>query len=57
MSRPYPPVPLFVPCDLSMRMIPAPDVWKWLQAELFAETGSIHNPYHAHLLDADIRIM
>jgi hypothetical protein len=32
-------------------------VWEWLSAEILAETGSIHNEDHAHLLDADIRVM
>jgi hypothetical protein len=39
------------------RLVPAPEVWEWLQAEILAEDGSIHNPDHAHLLDADIRVM
>lgn len=40
-----------------IRLTPAPEVWEWLQAEILADTGSIHNEDHAHLLDADIRVM
>jgi hypothetical protein len=40
-----------------MRLTPAAEVWEWLQTEILADTGSIHNEDHAHLLDADIRIM
>lgn len=51
---------LLDPLQLSshnIRLTPAPEVWDWLQAEILADTGGIHNPDHAHLLDADIRIM
>ncbi len=60
MGRPYPPSSLLELSDLSdlgIRLTPAPEVWEWLQAEILADTGSIHNEDHAHLLDADIRIM
>ncbi len=60
MDRPMPPdslLELSVHSDFSIRLIPAPDVGEWLQAEILAETGSIHNEDHAHLLDADIRVM
>ena len=60
MERPYPPSSLLELSDLSgfgIRLTPAPEVREWLQAEILADTGSIHNVDHAHLLDADIRIM
>lgn len=60
MERPYPPsllLELSELSDLGMRLTPAPEVWEWLQTEILASTGSIHNEDHAHLLDADIRIM
>ena len=60
MDRPYPPLSLLELSDLSdfgIRLTPAPKVWEWLQAEILADTGSIHNEDHAHLLDADIRVM
>lgn len=60
MDRPSPPTSLLDLSELSsfgIRLIPAPEVWEWLQAEILSDTGSIHNPDHAHLLDADIQIM
>lgn len=58
--RPYPPAALLELSELSsfgVRLTPAPEVWQWLQAEILADTGSIHNEEHAHLIDADIRVM
>lgn len=60
MNRPYPPsslVELSELSDFGIRLIPAPEVWEWLHAEILADTGSIHNEEHAHLIDADIRVM
>ena len=60
MDRPNPPKSLLDLSDLSdfgIRLTPAPEVWEWLQAEILADTGSIHNEDHAHLIDADIRVM
>ena len=60
MDRPLPPQSLLEQSklsDIGIRLTPAPEVWEWLQAEILADTGSIHNEDHAHLLDADIRIM
>lgn len=59
MIRPLPPKSLSELSELSdfcLRLTPAPDVWEWLSVEILAETGSIHNEDHAHLLDADIRV-
>jgi hypothetical protein len=55
MQRPYPPDSLNE--EIFARLVPAPEVWDWLQAEILADDGSIHNPDHGHLLDADIRVM
>lgn len=57
MGRPYPPPSLVHLADFGIRLAPAPEVWEWLQAEILAGTGSIHNEEHAHLIDADIRVM
>ncbi len=60
MHRPLPPSFLLELSDLSdfgIRLTPAPEVRDWLQAEILADTGSIHNEDHAHLLDADIQVM
>lgn len=40
-----------------MRLVPAKEVWEWVQSEILSDTGSIHNEDHAHLIDADICIM
>ena len=60
MLRPAPPVELIELSgltELGIRLSPAPEVLEWLQAEILADTGSIHNEEHAHLIDADIRVM
>ena len=60
MNRPVPPASLLELAQLSdfgSRLSPVPAVWEWLQAEILAGTGSIHNEEHAHLIDADIRVM
>lgn len=60
MHRPMPPVSLVDLSDLSdfgIRLAPSPDLWEWIQAEILADTGSIHNEDHAHLIDADIQVM
>lgn len=60
MNRPYPPASMLDAPESSLtgiRLVPAPDVWEWLQTEILAHTGSIHNEDHAHLIDADIRVM
>lgn len=59
-NRPYPPAAITEfseLSDFSIRLTPAPEVWEWLGAEILADTGSIHNEDHAHLLDADIQVM
>lgn len=55
MSRPMPPADLLESLWLTLQ--PAPDVWEWIQAEILATTGSIHNPEHAHLIDASIGVL
>lgn len=60
MDRPFPPssfLELSELSDFGIRLTPAPEVWDWLQAEILTDSGSIHNEEHAHLIDADIRVM
>lgn len=60
MHRPMPPARVMELSELSdfgIRLTPAPDVWEWLSAEILADTGSIHNEDHAHLIDADVVVM
>ena len=59
-QRPLPPKSFLELSDLSdfgFRLTPAPEAWEWLQAEIFSNAGGIYNEDHAHLLDADIRVM
>ena len=60
MNRPMPPASLIELSelyDVGIRLTPATEVWEWLQTEILADTGSIHNEDHAHLMDAGIRVM
>lgn len=60
MDRPYPPSSLLELSDLAdfgIRLAPAPQVWDWLQAEILADIGSIHNADHAHLMGATIGVL
>lgn len=60
MDRPAPPASLLELSEHSMlgiRLTPAPDVWEWITEQILSDTGSIHNPDHAHLIDAPIRIL
>jgi hypothetical protein len=43
--------------DFGIRLTPAPDIWNWVQTTVLADTGSIHNKDHAHLIDADVAVM
>jgi hypothetical protein len=36
---------------------PAPEVLAWIQAEILAEGAALHNPDHAHLVDADLAVL
>ncbi|WP_369916529.1 putative metallopeptidase [Xanthomonas sp. NCPPB 3005] len=58
-SRPLPPAELYGLDldDLAMRFQPAPQVWEWIEAEVLAEDGRIHNPDHAHLQGADVAVL
>ncbi len=49
-TRPLPPTNL-------ARFQPAEGVWQWIADEILSEQGRIHNPDHAHLIDADLRIL
>jgi len=60
MDRPMPPASILElsgQSDFGIRLTPAPEVWEWLAAEILADTGSIHNEDHAHLIDADVKFM
>ena len=55
MSRPTPPADLLEHIFLTLR--PGPNVWDWISAAILADTGSLHNPDHAHLLDASVQVL
>lgn len=55
MARPLPPADLLDSPFLILG--PAPEVWEWIQSEILADTGSIHNPEHAHLIDASVGVL
>ncbi|MBF8732816.1 hypothetical protein IRZ59_20480 [Pseudomonas guariconensis] len=55
MSRPMPPAELLD--SPFLELLPAPEVWEWIQREILADTGSIHNPEHAHLIDASVGVL
>lgn len=40
-----------------IRLTPADGVWQWVQEQIIADSGHLHNPDHAHLADADIAFM
>lgn len=60
MERPIPPKSLLGLSELSdfgIRLAPAPEVWDWVSRQILANTGSIHNEDHAHLIDANIGVL
>ncbi|MGF6154020.1 putative metallopeptidase [Pseudomonas fluorescens] len=57
MIRPMPPASILELsefAELGLRLIPAPEVLEWLQAQVFSIDGELHNEDHAHLIDADV---
>lgn len=57
--RPYPPVN-FIESDNWQpytRLIPANEVHEWINRQIISDAGSIHNPDHEHLLEADLCFM
>lgn len=51
-ARPFPPAEL-VASELPA-FLPAPEVGKWFAAHVLDDEGSLHNPEHKHLREADI---
>lgn len=54
-NRPTPPSSLLESAFLTL--VPTHEVWEWIQREILTDTGSIHNPEHAHLIDANIGVL
>lgn len=57
--RPLPPVNFInaVNWQPYTRIIPANEVHEWINRQILSDTGSIHNPDHGHLLEADLCFM
>lgn len=56
-GRPDPLIVMLADGQLSTNLAPAPDLADWVNATILAEDGPLHNPDHAHLLDADLCFM
>nr|WP_200932246.1 putative metallopeptidase [Pseudorhodoferax sp. Leaf265] len=54
-GRPLPPAELFE--GEYAAFAPAPEVLEWIQAEVIAEDGRIHNPDHMHLEDCGLQVL
>ena len=39
------------------RFLPAPELLAWVEQTILASRGPLHNPDHAHLVDADLAIL
>lgn len=59
-SRPAPPEGFVDPELLMLGIVllrPAPEVGDWIQRTVLAGGGPLHNPDHAHLIDADVAFL
>lgn len=58
-QRPLPPVNFIGPDNWQpyTRLIPANEVHEWISRQILSDSGSIHNPDHAHLIEADLCFM
>ncbi|WP_313083584.1 putative metallopeptidase [Atlantibacter sp.] len=58
-QRPYPPPQFIDNPDFKpyIRLIPAEGVHEWIHTGILSEEGTLHNPDHFHLLEADIVFM
>nr|WP_312968648.1 putative metallopeptidase [Pseudomonas sp.] len=60
MHRPIPSEQIWRSAEATLYGIslsPAPEVWQWVDQQLLSEAGSIYNPEHEHLKDADIGVL
>lgn len=58
-KRPYPPINFIGSDDWQpyTRIIPATEVVEWVNEQILSDSGNIHNPDHAHLIDSDLTFM
>lgn len=56
-ERPMPPEDLVEEFKPYISLIPANEVWYWVQEQIISSEGRLHNPDHGHLADADIAFL
>ena len=56
-KRPRPPDSLLALDEVFTRLIPAPEIAEWVEQQVIATDGLVHNPDHGHLAGADIRFL
>ncbi len=56
-KRPRPPESLLALDEVFTRLIPAPEIGEWVEQQVIATDGLVHNPDHGHLATADIRFL
>ncbi|WP_293797254.1 putative metallopeptidase [uncultured Pantoea sp.] len=55
--RPTAPASLLEEFQPHIMLIPAREVLEWINQQILSQDGHLHNPDHAHLIDANIRVM
>ncbi|WP_420066646.1 putative metallopeptidase [Rouxiella badensis] len=56
-KRPMPPLDPAGRFHFYNRVFPAPEVLEWVNGQILDEDGPLYNEDHAHLIEADIKIM
>lgn len=56
-NRPLPPLDPLGSFHFYTRVYPAPEVLEWVNSQVLDDSGSLYNEDHAHLIEADIKIM
>ncbi|KGA31129.1 putative metallopeptidase [Pectobacterium odoriferum] len=56
-TRPYPPPHLMNEFSVYTRLIPANEIYDWVDRQVISESGNLYNPDHFHLHTADIAFM
>ncbi|KNA28257.1 hypothetical protein ACO03_04540 [Pantoea ananatis] len=56
-DRPMPPEELVEEFKPYISLIPANEVWYWVQEQILSSDGRLHNPDHVHLAEADIAFL
>lgn len=57
MERPLPPAEFVEEFAPHIRLMPADDLYGWIADHILDADGSLHNPDHQHLVEADIAFM